>query len=115
MSELEQTAARALARLRKAGVTGDVVLIESDSHEVRVRGEEIDFVKQARERALGIRALIANGSGSSSATTSTSDLQDAAIDRMVDETVALARATAPDPAAGLPESGFAEGNRRAVG
>jgi PmbA protein len=107
MSQLEETATRALARLRKAEVTGDVVLVESDSHEVRVRGEEIEFVKQARERALGIRALVANGEGSSTATTSTSDLDDEAVDRMVDETVALARATAPDPAAGLPEDGFA--------
>ncbi len=39
--------------------------------------------------------------------TSTSDLSEAAIDRMADETVALARATAPDPHAGLPEEDFA--------
>ena len=105
---LEEIAARALARLRDAGATGDVVLVESDSHEVRVRDEEIDFVRQAREQALGIRALIANGDGTRSATTSTSDLEDAAVDRMVDETLALARAIAPDPAAGLPENGFTE-------
>ena len=107
---LRAAAARALARLAAAGATGDVVVVESDSHEVRVRGDEIDFVKQARERALGIRALLgggANGDGTRSATTSTSDLEDDAVDRMVDETIALARATAPDPSAGLPEDGFA--------
>ena len=38
---------------------------------------------------------------------STSDLEPASVERMVDETVALARATAEDPAAGLPEDGFA--------
>jgi len=105
---LRRTAARALERLAAAGATGDVVLVEADSHEVRVRGDEIDFVKQARERALGIRALVRNGDGTRSATTSTSDLEDDAVDRMVDETLALARATAPDPAAGLPDGGFAE-------
>ncbi len=105
---LRETAARALARITAAGATGDVVLVESQSHEVRVRGDEIDFVKQARERALGIRALVANGDGTRSAITSTSDLEHEAVDRMVDETVALARATAPDPSAGLPDGGFAE-------
>jgi PmbA protein len=105
---LRETAARALARLGEAGATGDVVLVESDSSEVRVRGDEIDFVKQARERGLGIRALIADEDGTRSATTSTSDLEDSSVDRMVDETVALARATAPDPSAGLPDGGFAE-------
>lgn len=104
---LKATAARALARLGAAGATGDVILVESDSQEVRVRGDEIEFVKQARERALGIRALVANGHGNGSANTSTSDLEEEAVDRMVDETVALARATAGDPAAGLPEGGFA--------
>lgn len=105
---LRETAARALSGLADAGATGDVVLVESSSHEVRVRGDEIEFVKQARERALGIRALVGNGEGTRSATTSTSDLEDEAVDRMVNETVALARATAPDPSAGLPEAGFAE-------
>jgi PmbA protein len=45
--------------------------------------------------------------GFRSATTSTSDLAPDAIDRLAAETAALARHTAPDPAAGLPEGGFA--------
>jgi PmbA protein len=108
-SEDAQTVvARSLKRLTDAGAdAGDVLLVATDSHEVRVRGEEIDFVKQARERCLGIRALIRTRDGSRSATTSTSDLNGDAVDRMVDETVALARATAPDPVAGLPDGGFA--------
>ena len=105
---LEDSVRRATERLRAAGATGDVVAIESDSHEVRVRGEEIDFVKQARERGLGIRALLPSEDGTRSATTSTSDLLPESIDKMVDETVALARATAPDPSAGLPDGGFAD-------
>ena len=105
---LLETANRALQRLSAAGATGDVLLAESRSHEVRVRGEEIEFVKQARERALGIRALVTSKAGTRTASTSTSDLEDKAVDRMVDETLALARATAPDPTAGLPDGGFAE-------
>lgn len=105
---MRETASRALARLREGGAAGDVLLVESDSHEVRVRGDEIDFVKQARERALGIRALVRDAEGTRTATTSTSDLDPASVEKMVDETIALARATAPDPAAGLPDGGFAE-------
>jgi PmbA protein len=85
----------------------DAVLIEGDSVEARVRDREIDFVKQARERTLGLRALVRGDAGFRSAVTSSSDLQADAVARMARECVALARATAEDPAAGLPEGGFA--------
>jgi len=99
---------RALARLRRAGAhAGDALLVESDSTEARVRGSEIDFVKQAHERTLGLRAFVAGERGLRSAQTSTSDLSRDSLDRLVDATLALARATAEDPAAGLPEAGFA--------
>jgi len=104
----EEVIERALRRALEAGATqADAVLIEGDSREARVRGEEIDFVKQARERCLGIRALVGGADGMRSAVTSTSDIQPDAVDRMAAETVALARATADDPAAGLPQGGFA--------
>jgi len=100
--------ARALDRARRAGASqADAVLIVSDSKEARVRGEAIDFVKQAQERCLAIRALVASGAGLATAITSTSDLSPDAIDRMADETVALARSIAPDPHAGLPEAASA--------
>jgi PmbA protein len=108
MSALTDVVERALARAKQAGAAAaDALLVESDSIEARVRGEEIDFVKQARERTLGIRALVQGAAGLRSALTSTSDLSPAAVERMADETVALARATAEDPAAGLPEEPFA--------
>ena len=100
---------RALARARSAGASAaDAVLVVGDSLEARVRGEEIDFVKQARERTLGIRALVAAEGGMRTAITSTSDLDAEAVDRLAEDTVALARQTAPDPSAGLPEGGFAD-------
>jgi PmbA protein len=104
----QQVALRALAATRSAGADqADVALVESDSLEARVRGDTVDFVKQARERTLGIRALVRADGGMRSAVTSTSDLALAAVERLAAETVALARATAPDPHAGLPEGGFA--------
>ena len=100
---------RALERSQRAGASQvDALLVRSDSHQARVRGEEIDFVVQARERHLSIRTWVASGDGLSTAVTSTCDLSPEAVDRMAEETVALARATAPDPHAGLPEAGFAE-------
>jgi PmbA protein len=101
--------ARALARLRRAGAdSGDALLVDSEASEARVRGDELDFVKHSRERTLGIRALVAGRGGLRSANGSSSDLEPEAVDRLVDATVALARATAEDPAAGLPDGGFAE-------
>lgn len=105
----EQAVDRALALAARAGAEqADAVYVEGDSLEARVRGDEIDFVTQAAERTLGIRALVRGPGGLRSATTSTSDLAADAVERLAEETVALARATAEDPAAGLPEAGFAD-------
>ena len=96
--------AAALAELERAGAdAADALLVESDALETRVRGDEIDFVKQARERTLGLRALVKGQGGFRSALTSTSDLAADAIAALARDAVALARATAVDPAAGLPD------------
>jgi PmbA protein len=102
------TIERAIDRARRAGASAvDAILIESDSVEARVRAAEIEFVTQARERTLGIRALVAGEGGARSASTSTSDLSPEAVDRMAAETTTLAGATAADPTAGLPDEPFA--------
>ena len=99
---------RALSAAKRAGAhSADAVCIESEATEVRVRGEENEHVKQARERTLGLRVFVDGGRGLRQAITSTSDLSDAAILRLAEESVALARETAPDPDAGLPAGGFA--------
>jgi PmbA protein len=99
---------RALSHVRQLGAAAaDAMLVESDGIEARVRDREIDFVTQARERTLGIRAFVGGTKGLRSGLTSTSDLALAVVTRMAEEAVALARATAADPAAGLPEGGFA--------
>ncbi len=100
---------RALEAAQTAGAAQvDAVLVHSDSAEARVRGEQIEFVKRSQDRCLGIRAMVGDAEGLSTAITSTSDLSHDAIDRMAKETVTLARATAPDPHAGLPTEGLAE-------
>lgn len=98
----------ALARARAAGAhSADAVLAESDALEVRVRGKEVDTVQQSRERTLGIRVFADGRGGLRSAVTSSSDLSRDAVARLAEDSVTLARATAPDPSAGLPEDGFA--------
>jgi PmbA protein len=98
----------ALERARAAGAhSADAVFAESDSLEVRVRGKDVDTVQQSRERTLGIRVFAEGPGGLRSAVTSSSDLSRDAVARLAEDSVALARATAPDPAAGLPAGGFA--------
>lgn len=98
----------ALAQVLRAGAdAADVVLVRGRSLEARVRDTTVDFVKQAQEQVLGIRVLMSGKQGVRTAVTSTSDLAAPAVEQMARETVALARATEPDPAAGLPEGGFA--------
>ncbi len=93
-----------LDRARRAGAReADVLLVESDELSVRVRGEEIEFVKQARERSLGLRVFVDAEGGMRRALCSTADLATASLERLVEDSLALARATAPDPHAGLPE------------
>ncbi|MFQ5415821.1 MAG: TldD/PmbA family protein [Myxococcota bacterium] len=107
-ADAQELVERALEAVRAAGAdAADAVYIENDSLEVRVRGDEIDFVTQAREHTLGLRALVAGGDGFRSALTSTSDLSVEAVARAAEEAAALAGATAIDAAAGLPAEGFA--------
>jgi PmbA protein len=99
-----ETVRRALAHAVRAGAhDADALLVESDALETRVRGTGIDFVKQARERVLGVRAFVKGASGRRQAVTSTSDLAPEAVAHMAEQAVVLARATAEDPSAGLPE------------
>jgi PmbA protein len=77
---------------------GDAVMAESDSFFVTVRLGEVEKISQAQEKRLGLRLFF----GSSSASASTSDISRKSIDRLVDDTVQMARATAQDPHGGLP-------------
>ena len=108
-AEMEAVVSRAIEAAKRAGASQvDVLLVEGDDREVRVRGDEIEFVKQAQERGLGIRALVDGKEGRQTSIVSTSDLAPEAVERMAEEAVALARATAADPTAGLPDGGFAQ-------
>jgi PmbA protein len=99
--ELSQDLARdILAKAEKKGASqGDVVMAESQSFFVTVRMGEVEKISQSGEKRLGLRLFF----GNSSASASTSDVSRPAIDKLVDDTVAMARATAQDPHGGLPD------------
>lgn len=90
-----------LARARNRGATeADLSIVETEAFTAQVRLREIESLKNAQERRLHLRVLF----GKSAAATSTSDLSVRALDRLVDDTCALAQATAQDECMGLPSA-----------
>jgi PmbA protein len=88
------------ARQRRA-TEADAYLVEEQHSSVQVRLGKVETVTHSREQRLALRVF----SGKASASASTSDLSRESVERLVDEAVALARLTAPDPVAGLPDPG----------
>jgi PmbA protein len=88
-----------IGRAKQKGASqGDALMVESDNFFVTVRLGEIEKISQAQEKRLGLRLFF----GQSSATAATSDISRDSLERLIDETCALARATAQDQYSGLP-------------
>lgn len=102
---LRASAEQALDRALRAGATdAEVVAYEGDEFGVRVRLGEVEELTEAGSRALGLRVFFGGEGGQRTSTTSTSDLSEAGIARLVSGAVSLARVTGVDPFAGLPEA-----------
>jgi PmbA protein len=101
--ELSQELGQDILAMAKAkgASQGDVVMAESDSFFVTVRMGEVEKISQAGEKRLGLRLFF----GNSSATASTSDISKKSIEKLVDDTVRMAKVTAQDPHGGLPDAG----------
>src|ERR671923_2072761 len=100
MLQLQQTAQRVIDRAKKNGATAaDVMIREDDTFSVTVRMGEIETLKEAISRNLMLRIFV----GKRTATSHTSDLSEGPIDKLVDETVEMARLTSEDQSGGLPE------------
>jgi PmbA protein len=101
--ELSQDLARdILVKAKAKGASqGDIVMAESQSFFVTVRMGEVEKISQSGEKRLGLRLFF----GNSSASASTSDVSKSAIDKLVEDTLLMARATAQDPHSGLPDAG----------
>jgi PmbA protein len=91
-----------LKRAQARGASAaDGFLIEEQHFSASVRLGQVDTVKHSRDQRLSLRVF----AGRASAAASTSDLSRDSLERVVDEATALARVTAEDPHAGLPEPG----------
>ena len=100
MPDLQKTAQQVIDRAKKTGATAaDVMLREDDTFSVTVRMGEVETLKEAISRSLMLRVFI----GKRTATSHTSDLSEPVVERLVDETVEMARLTSEDESGGLPE------------
>jgi PmbA protein len=89
-----------LERAKVLGATAaDGFLIEETHFAASVRLGQVDTVTHSREQRLSLRVF----SGKASAAASTSDLSRESLERVVEQATALARITAEDPHAGLPD------------
>lgn len=98
--QLADLATDTLKQARQLGAeAGDVIIAAGDSFSAAVRLGKVEKILNSREKRMGLRLFV----GKSSAITSTANFTHEAIQALVEETVALARATAADEFSGLPE------------
>jgi len=91
-----------LKRATERGATAADGFLAEDSHfTASVRLGEVETVTHARDQRLSLRVF----AGRASAAASTSDFSRASLERLVDEATMLAKITAEDPCAGLPDPG----------
>jgi PmbA protein len=98
---LKATAQHVVERARKQGATAaDVFIRENETFSVTVRKGDVEKLKEAVSRDLRLRLFV----GKRTATSQTSDLTPAIVDKLVDETVEMARLTSEDESGGLPDA-----------
>lgn len=100
LKELEAVAAGLVERAIKAGASdAEVVIREGSEFNVQVRLGEVETLKQAGARSIGLRVLLGNRSASSA----TSDFSADSLNSLVTSAMQLAKLTEKDPCVGLPE------------
>src|SRR4030067_3040786 len=87
-----------LEKAKKKGATdGDIIVVEGRSSNVLVRLSSVDKITDSQYKTLGLRLFF----GKKSAISSTSDFTPESLEKMIEDTCALARVTAHDEFAGL--------------
>lgn len=93
-------AAWTLDQARALGASAaEVLLVSAESLAAGVRMGEVEKLKSSRERRLGLRVF----TGQSSATAATAELERDSLRAFIGNTVEMARLSAADPCAGLPD------------
>src|ERR1044071_824227 len=85
--------------VRRGADAAEVVMRQSTEFAVGVRLGDVEKLTEATTKGLGLRVLI----GGRQASVSGSDFADSAVYLLLDEAIALARATSPDENIGLPD------------
>ena len=87
-----------LARARKLGAdSGDALAVDAQGTDIEMRQGEIEKLERTESRGVGLRVFV----GHSSALISGSVFTPESLNRLAETAVAMARATPPDPLAGL--------------
>ena len=101
---LREMAEQVLARAKHAGASGcDCEVSEAYGLTVTVRKGKPDTIEHNRDRSLGVTVYFGERPKVRRGHASTSDLSRAALEQTVDAAAAIARHTAEDECAGLPE------------
>ncbi|WBY01450.1 metalloprotease PmbA [Ramlibacter tataouinensis] len=99
--QFEELVDRALAHAKKIGATdAGAEASEGCGLSVSVRKGELENVERNRDKSLGVTVYVGQRRGNAS----TSDFSDAAIQQTVQAAYDIARFTAEDPVAGLPDA-----------
>jgi PmbA protein len=100
-TDLKEIAVDVVRRAMQGGATAaEAVVREGDEFSTLVRLGQVETLKEAGSRAIGVRVFF----GQRAANTYSSDLSRAGIDRMVKSALELARLTSEDPFGGIPEA-----------
>jgi PmbA protein len=112
-AELRDMAERVLARARRAGASAcDCELSEAYGLTVTVRKGKPDTIEHNRDRSLGVTVYLGERPKVRRGHASSSDVSPAALEQSVDAALAIARHTAQDECAGLPEPDLLAKNPR---
>lgn len=102
-ADLQQLAADALAHARKQGATAaEVDVSEGIGQSVTARLAKVETIEYNRDKGLGVSVYLGTRRGHAS----TSDFSGAALRETVEAALAIARFTAEDDCAGLPDPGL---------
>lgn len=100
--DLQTLARDVVDRAMRAGASdAEAVVVEGDEFYTKVRLGQVETLTESTSRAIGLRVF----NGRRTASTSTNDLGEHAIQRLISGAVELSKITEEDPFAGLPDAG----------
>ena len=100
-TDFKSLAADVVSRAMQSGASAaECVVREGDEFSVNVRLGQVETLKEAGSKSIGVRVFF----GQRAASTYSSDFSAAGIDRMLKSALELAKITSEDPFAGIPDS-----------